>query len=191
MSRNNMVMVFLMLISSWTNGEIVVGTTYEIVENDPIETLDKKAKAYSSKSQKQTVSNNWLNTIQPEYLPRSLQPRTRIFEPVYEVEHVVTDKNGNVLYPKGYLYNPLEHMEIPFRIIVVDESDADWLKNEIEDGDVILLNRGTHGSLSKKIEHRVYAADKNTIARLNVRSVPSIVIEQDDRFLITEVPNDS
>jgi len=190
-TKNYMVIALLMLVSPWASSDIVVGTTYDIVENDPIETLEKKAKAYLSNRSKTPTQNNWLITIQPDYLPRSLQPETRIFEPVYEVEHVVADKNGNILYPKGYLYNPLEHMDIPFRIIVVDESDADWLKKQLQDGDVILLNRGTHGSLSKKLEHRVYIADKNTIARLNVQSVPSIVIEKDDRFVITEVPNES
>ena len=170
--------------------DTVVGATYPVLERDPIRMLEEKADVITEMPLQGSPSGQWQQTIQPELLPRTKNASKRGYVPEYRVEHTITDQHGNVLYPKGYLYNPLQHMSIPYRIVVVDELDADWLKPQLLDSDLVLLNKGELRGLSFRLQHRVFLADKNTISRLNVRSVPSIVTEVNDRLLIEEILNE-
>ncbi|MEM7828474.1 MAG: hypothetical protein QW561_03960 [Candidatus Aenigmatarchaeota archaeon] len=177
------------------------GKTYEIVERDALEEIEEKAK-----------SVDWAKVVAPvrerikdfklPNIPLSLQDadRDRVFtvDMTYTLGFDITDGKGNILYPRGYTFNPLDYISYPNTLVFIDgkkRSHIKWLK---ESGIMkslsvrILITGGSYYELSKELKRPVFYATKRIVERFHIQRLPSVVKQKGKVMEVREfyVPKD-
>jgi len=168
--------------------EIIVGQTYPVNETSALKEIEQRVKRVGWNkliSQQRIMEAIDLN---PQRLPRAHVNKTRIYYPFYTLEMDITDPSGNVLYPKGFKYNPLDYFYMPGRVVVIghEEEDIDWLKRNYQKGDRVITAGGDVNKISNAIKTSVFKYDKKMRDRMGVVSVPSIVVQKKNAFEIAE-----
>lgn len=179
----------LILVIPLANAQLVVGATYPVIERDPTlvirERLAKLDVPQLLANRKESFRYQYQKTV----LPRASESIKRSYIPFYTVEHDVIDKDGNVIYPTGYVYNPLLYFKLPYTIYAIDHKDVPWLKQFLKQSDMVLLNSGDLTKVSNELQHAVYLLDDNTRTRLDLHRVPSKVTQNQNALMIEETVN--
>ena len=176
-------------------GEIVrlepVGPTSAVIETDLAEELRQRAV---------NVDVTQLRHAQARYQPANLQalPRatkdtTTMVDLTHTLEEDVQDANGQVLYPAGFTFNPLQYVSLSGALVVIDGSDPEqvaWFKGSPYGSNhraLLLLSGGLAATLRDELVRPVAYLTEDIARSLQLRAVPSIVVEQDSQLVIREV----
>ena len=104
---------------------VTVGQTYPIAERDALEEIESRTKEVDwSKA----LENMTWSAKNGHLVRRAAVDRTRHYAPWYTIEFDVRDQFGQVIYPKGFQFNVLEHITLPYRVVVIDPSDVAWAR---------------------------------------------------------------
>ena len=168
-----------------------VGPTSAVVETDLGEELRQRAVR---------VDVAQLRHAQAHYQPANLHvlPRTTKDSSItvnlsHTLEADVQDANGQVLYPAGFTFNPLRHVSLSGALVVIDGSDPEqvaWFKGSPYDANrraLLLLSGGLAAALRDELRRPVAYLTEDIAQRLQVRAVPSVVVERDNQLEIREV----
>jgi len=143
------------------------GLVYPIIETSVIERQKPNQKHRSQSFE--TMS-----------LPTALTETEQLLDLSYTVPWDITDAEGEVLYPKGYRFNPLENRR--FRTMIVidgsDESQLNWADNLEDSADPmtrIVITQGNIAAVSKRFKRRVYRLHPQVAQRFRIETVPTIV----------------
>ena len=112
----------------------------------------------------------------------------------YTLNHTIRDAKGNILYPKGYTFNPLDYFKVPFVYVIINGDDKKQVKwfihskyyNKIKS--MILICKGDVLTLEKKVKLPIFYADKRIIKKFDIKTVPSIAYQKGDKFYVEEIP---
>jgi len=174
--------------------DIVVGKTYQVVEKDSIRELEEKA-----------VSVNWAAVTSParnklsayrpaDYypLPHTTEYKKYTVSLVHTVEFDVKDANGDVIYPKGYQFNPLDYVTLPYEMLFIDGDERnhrEWAKQYIKEHDVIQLFvvNGSVFDLIKELDRKVFYAGHRITDRLKIKSVPSVAYQEGNTLNVENI----
>ena len=168
-----------------------VGQTYPIVEQDIREELKQKATRIDL-----DALFNTQNRYQPanlHTLPRASSDRMFTVDLTHTLDHDIKDSQGNLLYPHGFTFNPLQYAGLTGGLVVIDGSDPEqieWLKGSpyFQNHRVILLLSGGYAAqLKQELKRSVYYLTHDIAARLQLKAAPSVVIEQDNKLTVREV----
>ena len=176
-------------------GEIVqlepVGPTSAVIETDLAETLRQRAVS---------VDLEQLRSVQARYqpanlhaLPRAEKDTTTVVDLTHTLEQDVQDANGQVLYPAGFTFNPLRYVFLSGALVVIDGSDPEqvaWFKCSPYGANrraLLLLSGGLAATLRDELGRPVAYLTEDIAQRLQVRAVPSVVVERDSQLMIREV----
>ena len=176
-------------------GEIVrlepVGPTSAVIETDLAEELRQRAVSVDVKQ---------LSSAQARYqpanlhaLPRATKDATTMVDLTHTLEQDVQDANGQVLYPAGFTFNPLRYVSLSGALVVIDGSDPEqvaWFKGSPYAANrraLLLLSGGLAAPLRDELRRPVAYLTEDTAQRLQLRAVPSIVVERDNQLEIREV----
>ena len=179
-------------------GEIVqlepVGPTSAVIETDLAETLRQRAVS---------VDLEQLRSVQARYqpanlhaLPRAEKDTTTVVDLTHTLEQDVQDANGQVLYPAGFTFNPLRYVFLSGALVVIDGSDPEqvaWFKGSPYGANrraLLLLSGGLAATLRDELGRPVAYLTEDIAQRLQVRAVPSVVVERDNQLVIREVSLD-
>ena len=182
--------ILLSFISSNIYAQRVqIGTTYSVKERDALTVIKEKVKKV-----------NWKNTLSHMSVAKAINrlkydmPRTKKHKhfhyiPYYTLEQDITDKNGNTIYPKGFRYNPLDYFFMPGRIIIIGDKDGDirWLKKIRKRTDRIITTGNRFEELQNKYHITAFKFMKNMPERLGVESVPCIIKQERNYFVVNEI----
>ena len=172
-----------------------VGTTYEIVEKDALIALQEKAKQVNwNKVFSREKTEKLIKEYRPKglvSLPRAEKDSAFHVDMTYTLDFDIPDGKGGILYPKGYTFNPLEYVQMPTILVVIDGDDPEqvaWFKQSRYNKDLktmLLLVEGSYAEVAKKLDRPVFYADKRIINKFNLKAVPAIVY-QDGVFMKVE-----
>lgn len=170
------------LFAASTHGqEINLGRTWEIAEPDPIEEAKRRAEALPPERLKPTHS--YRHKLAAKDIARTEHNNVRIYSPEHVLSKTIYDKDGNVLYPEGFSFNPIQYMpRFQRRIIVIDESDAEVVKPFLKTSDVLIINQGDIGATSAVLKRRVDMLDILTAESMNITKVPVMINVDYDQF---------
>ena len=175
----------------------VLGRTYSIVERDALEEIQERAKAvnwekaFNRKDAKKKIKNYKPRNLSK--LPRALENKAFLVDMTYTLDIDIPDGKGNILYPKGYTFNPLEYVQVPNTIVVIDGTDkeqVEWFSKSNYANDyntTFMISDGSYYDLMKKFKRPVYFADDRIIDRLKLKAVPSIIRQKDKYMEVCEV----
>ena len=168
-----------------------VGKTYPIVEQDIREEFKQKATAIDL-----DALFNTHNRYQPanlHTLPRAASDRAFTVDLTHTLEHDIKDSQGNLLYPQGFTFNPLQYAGLSGGLVVIDGSDpeqVEWFKGSpyFQNHRAILLLSGGHAAeVKQELKRPVYYLTHDIAARLQLKAAPSVVVEQDNKLTVREV----
>ena len=191
--------LILALLLAWQTqaeaGEIVqlepVGPTSAVIETDLAEALRQRAIS---------VDVERLRSAQARYQPANLQAlpqatkdATTMVDLTHTLEQDVQDANGQVLYPAGFTFNPLRYVSLSGALVVIDGSDPEqvaWFKGSPYGTNrraLLLLSGGLAATLRDELGRPVAYLTEDIAQRLQLRAVPSVVVERDNQLMIREV----
>ncbi len=162
-----------------------IGKVYPIQEPDALEEIEQRAKNVDWAEVSKKKKNGW-EAERSLKLPPAQENISRQHFPYYQVEFDVTDAKGNVIYPKGFKYNPLDHVTLPSRIIVINEGHTTWIKDRLKFNDMVIISSGNREKTSKILGVPVFILDKKLKERLSIKYVPTIIEQKVNYLIVSE-----
>ena len=176
-------------------GEIVrlepVGPTSAVIETDLVDALRQRAVS---------IDVEQLRSAQARYqpanlhaLPRATKDATTMEDLTHTLEQDLVDAQGTILYPAGFTFNPLRHVSLSSALVVIDGSDPKqvaWFQGSPYGSNrraLLLLSGGLAAALRDELRRPVAYLTEDIAQRLQLRAVPSVVVERDNQLVIREV----
>ncbi len=170
------------------------GQTYQIAEPDAYKEIMDKVKAVNWQSHMERIKNKVSDLGKISLgLPYAKKTTVKRFIPEYKLEMDIKDSSGNILYPKGYKYNPLAYLSLRGAFIFFNAkstSQLQWLKvsGYAESPDVMLIaTDGDAIKAAKFLRSPVYRASPLMLEKFHIERTPSYVRQVGNQLEITEV----
>jgi len=157
--------------------EHVLGETYDVIERHPT----KEIHELSSKVDWKEV---YAKATKLDFPTPTIARAKRNNEFVHEVLNTIdmdvrNPTTGEILYPKGYTFNPLAHlgaMQLPtFFIISTHEKDIEWFKSQDIPRNSMILAVDDPIELSKLLSRKVMLLKDDLREKLKVNFYPARV----------------
>lgn len=173
------------------------GATYPIAEPDALDEIVRRAKEVdwgkiiNKKTMEKTVKSYRPSGLKK--IGRAERNRTVNVNMVYTLQSDIPDGRGGILYPRGYRFNPLEHLFLPNIIVIINGNDPGqviWFQSSryAENLKVsLLLTEGDHARLSERFNRAVYYADGHLLDRLRIDAVPSVAMQKGTLMEVREI----
>lgn len=176
---------------SMTDGQleerVVIGQTYPIIEPDALEEIEARVAKTRFDPKVFGEEGEW-SALQSPHLPDTEIPERRIVVPFFALTFDIPDKDGNILYPAGYTFNPLEYLTLPSRLIIVAEDQVEWALSVAETADMIILAGSNALEATREHGRPIFKLEDRVRERLDLRSVPSVVEQHGKHFVVDEIP---
>ena len=172
----------------------VAGRTYPIVEPDILTELQQQAAEINPGNNKEKIVAR-IKKYQPaglHILPRATEDKSKMVDMTYTLERNLTDGDGKVIYPRGYTFNPLHYVTFSGGLVVINGADpaqVKWFeKSPYFDNHQarLLLSSGHAFEMMEKLQRSVFYLTDDIADRLQVTTVPSLVIQQGDKIKVQE-----
>jgi conjugal transfer pilus assembly protein TraW len=122
-------------------------------------------------------------------------------DPSYTLPYDIRDAKGDIVYPRGYTFNPLESMSrqglsirAPYVIINAErEEEIRWLERKVGKSArgtfVLLITNGHAYEMSERFGFPVYYLSEQVRERLAVKVTPTVIFQpqSERKFLIANV----
>lgn len=175
-----------------------VGETYPVVEPDLIAELRKEVlRQDQAKNRAQFLDE--IRMYQPsnlQKLPHTTADRTFAVNMDYSIKQDIIDGDGNIIYPKGFTFNPLDYLSFPGGMVVIDGTDPlqiKWFQNTPYAANhqaKLLLSDGYASHLTRQLKRSVFYLTADIAERLQLTAVPSVVVQEDRELRVHEIKID-
>lgn len=176
----------------------VVGRTFPIVEHDLLAELRQNSLQFEQSREELLARIKNYQPINLHPLPRAAADRTFLVDMRYVLGRDLTDAHGNIIYPKGYSFNPLEYIVLAGGLIVIDGSDpsqVSWFMRSPYSQNQqtkLLLVGGQAADLIEKLQRPAFYLTGDMAERLRLAAAPALVMRKGDKMQVQEfyVPPD-
>ena len=168
-----------------------VGPTSAVVETDLGEELRQRAVSVDVEQLRHTQARYQPANLHA--LPRAEKDTTTVVDLTHTLEQDLIDAQGTILYPRGFTFNPLRYVSLSGALVVIDGSDPEqvaWFKGSPYGTNrraLLLLSGGLAATLRDELGRPVAYLTEDIAQRLQLRAVPSVVVERDNQLMIREV----
>jgi conjugal transfer pilus assembly protein TraW len=176
----------------------VFGETFSVDEPDLIEQIHAKLMELQKKKKLQTIQNeiqkrvisNLKNPIAVQGIIHTEIPRTFEFDPTVKITIDLKDHNGKIFAKEGEYFNPLDQIKMTKIILFLDgdeESHIKWaLSKQKNRTSCVILIKGSPLKLQKYFDQSIYFDQYGALtAKLGIRQVPAIVLQEQDKKVLT------
>jgi conjugal transfer pilus assembly protein TraW len=168
-----------------------VGRTSPVVEQSITKELQQKATTINLDAL--FDSQNRYQPVNLHTLPRASSDRVFIVDLTHTLERDIKDSQGNLLYPQGFTFNPLQYAGLSGGLVVIDGCDpgqVEWFKGSPyfqNHRAILLLSGGYAAEVKQELKRPVYYLTHDIAVRLQLKAAPSVVVEQDNTLTVREV----
>lgn len=172
-----------------------VGATYPVVEPDLVAELKKEAlKQDKAKDTAQLLEQ--MKKYQPanlHKLPHATADRSFVVNIDYTVKQDVVDGEGNILYPHGFTFNPLDYLSFPGGLVVINGTDPlhiKWFQHSPYTDNHqarLLLSDGYAYELTRQLSRSVFYLTTDIAERLQLAAAPSVIVQEDRNLRVHEI----
>ncbi len=170
------------------------GVVYPIKEKDAYEEILERVKRSGLEQKFLGLKGQISKHLKVNFsLEKARENNVRVLNLTYTLPYDIKDHLGKVIYPKGYSFNPLDYMVLPFYFIFVDgtsEKELNWLKESghlYRYDNLIIITKGNVWDVSNFISREVYAASKKILEYFKIKKVPSIVYQDKNYLVVQEI----
>jgi conjugal transfer pilus assembly protein TraW len=171
------------------------GATYPVIEEDAISQMKKAIAGYDWEKfkgkQKAKIKNYKPQDLVD--LPTAREDKVFKVDMTGSIKEDIVGKDGAVIYPKGYQYNPMEYVFMRRIIVFIngkDEKQIEWYKKSPYPTDMrtmLLITDGSYLNVRKKLKAlTVYYANKEIIERMGIKAVPSVAVQKGTELEVRE-----
>lgn len=195
MTRRVLVLLLCALTAGSAQARVLgtVGRVFPIAERDALAEIEERAGQVDWKALPQRERPADYRPATLVHLPRVARGRTFLVDMAHTLDFDVPDGRGGILYPKGFRFNPLEHVPFNQTLVVLDGDDPEqlaWLRGygpAREPGTMILLSGGSYREIGAALGRAVFYADRRIIERFRLAAVPSLVARKGHMMEVTEI----
>ncbi len=178
----------------------VFGAVYDIAEKDALKEIEEKAKEVDVNriinrgDLARKVKNYTPGDLKDVKLPPARKERTFFVDMTYTLDRDIADERGNVIYPKGYTFNPLHFVAYPGVIVILDgksQGQVAWFRGSEYSKDMktkLLITDGSHAELSNMLKRPVFFVNRAIIGVFQIKAVPSVVRQKETIMEVREIP---
>lgn len=167
-------------------GEADIGATYTIAEPDALVEMEAAASGKSIGPGDFGDSDRWSAT-RSRILPAAQIDRIRDIIPFFTLPFDIPGKDGNILYPKGFTFNPLEHLHLPNVLWIVRPEQLDWALGTAGPTDMVILSGGNALKESEARKTPIYMLQDQLADRLSLAAAPSRVWQEGAVLKVQEI----
>jgi conjugal transfer pilus assembly protein TraW len=169
-----------------------LGETYPVTEEDMLPELKERA---MMAEEFRATTQEYLDEFESpaiHHLPRATTDRTFTVDMTYTVEEDIID-DGELIYPKGYRFNPLKHVPLRSPLVAIDGDDpsqVEWFKASpysADRGVRLLISSGRADDLMDRLDRSVYYLTDDMAQRMQIKAVPSLIIQQGLTLQVREI----
>ena len=172
-----------------------IGNTFSIQEKDALEEIIEKAE----KLDWEAFWKNYSKLIYKHFtvnfdLPKAENYSVKKETPLYVLDINITDAYGNIIYPAGYTFNPLDYIKLPYTFVFFDGEDENEVKYVVErfgktNNVYFFVTKGNILILREQFKkENVYPVNNFILDRFKVKKTVSVVIQEGNYLKIEEVP---
>ena len=176
----------------------VVGTPFEIQEEDLLEVIEKKLKTLEAEGSLQEHQQKIAKQAQEKIkrpkpvagIKHTTKARSFIYDPSITVPYDLKDHKGQIFQEKGTKVNPLDYQSLTKPLLFIDGENQPQVEWAIVQQPVslIILTNASPFELMEKIDRPVYFDQEGTLTKkLGIGQVPARVTQQDKQLLIEEI----
>ena len=171
------------------------GATYPIIEEDAISQLKKAIAKYDWEKFKNKQKEKIKNYKPKDLVDLPVAKEDKVFkvDMTGAIKEDIIGRDGEVIYPKGYRYNPMEYVFMRRIIVFIngkDEKQIEWYKKSPYPADMrtmLLITDGSYLDVRKKLNTlTVYYANKEIIERMGIKAVPSVAVQKGTELEVQE-----
>jgi len=171
------------------------GATYPIIEEDAIAQLKKAIAKYDWEKFKIKQKEKIKNFKPKDLVDLPVAKEDKVFkvDMTGAIKEDIIGRDGEVIYPKGYRYNPMEYVFMRRIIVFIngkDEKQIEWYKKSPYPADMrtmLLITDGSYLDVRKKLNTlTVYYANKEIIERMGIKAVPSVAVQKGTELEVQE-----
>ncbi|OPY70751.1 MAG: hypothetical protein A4E57_00368 [Syntrophorhabdaceae bacterium PtaU1.Bin034] len=178
----------------------VFGAVYDIAEKDALKEIEEKAREVDISRiinrgyLARRIRNYTPGDLKDAKLPPARKERTFLVDMTYTLDRDITDEKGNLIYPKGYTFNPLNYVAYPGVIVILDGKSSvqvAWFKYSEYSKDLkvkLLVTDGSYVELSESLKRPVFYAGRAMIEVFQIKAVPSVVKQRGALMEVREIP---
>ena len=174
-----------------------IGNTYPIAEKDALEEIKERAKnvdikQYVNKNKLETKIKNFLPSDAPQLKTANIDSSFTV-DLTYTLDFDIPDGRGNILYPKGYKFNPLDYINYNKTIVVINGADnrqVEWFEKSVHGKDIntlLLITNGSYYSLSQRLKRQVFYANPKIVEIFELKYVPSVIYQKGNVMEVKEI----
>lgn len=169
-----------------------IGRTWPIAEPDALAEIEARtAKLPPDMRAKYGPRSSW-SAMKAAALMPATRNQTRNVVPFYTLDTEIRLPTGELLYPRGYSFNPLSFVTLPQRLVVVHPRDLTWALRTARLTDFILLAAGSARdddaiTLSERTGRAIFILEERVKDRLNLTVAPVIIAQIGQKLELTEV----
>lgn len=186
---------------------VTEGSVYEIAETDMRELIQQRIQNFDVGTWRYKEQRRLAEKAQQFRpadavlgLPASANGEPYNVDLTYILPYDIPDLNGNILYPKGFTYNPLELMAkkgLFFNKIIVvlngqRASELAWFKTKFSDPRaahlMVLLSDGYAFEVASQLNRPVQYLTEALKERFLIRETPSIIVQTPGSIYLTVKP---
>ncbi len=166
--------------------KMIIGRTYPIIEKDALKEIEERVENHRFDPKIFGEEEDW-SALKSVRLPAATEHKLRQVIPFFALSFDIPDKDGNILYPAGYTFNPLEYLRLPSRLIIVAENQLEWGIQQADIGDLLILAGGNALKAMRFHNRSIFKLEAQVQERLDLRVVPSIVTQEGNHFIVEEI----
>jgi conjugal transfer pilus assembly protein TraW len=192
-----LIFIFGLLPVSFASGKNLgaIGRTYPIVELDLVEeitaAIDYEKLARIMAEQRRNYQAKDIHA-----LLTAKRDRTFLVDMTYTLDHDIVDENGQIMYPRGLTWNPLDYVSLPNPLVVINSEDTkqvEWfLKSPYNKNRQIklLISGGFAAPLIKQLDRPVFYLTKTIADRLQLAAAPCVITQNGKKMMVQEIKID-
>lgn len=186
MSLNaHMALVFFANMDAFPR-QSVIGQTYPIAEADALSSIEAKAAETSFDASHVPGPSEW-SALDSVLLPPAPAHAVRFVTPLHSLGFGIPNEKGEIIYPAGFTFNPLEHAKLPGRIIVTLPDRIDWAMAEAGAVDMVLVAGAHPDQVLGRPGRSVFLLGQLLAERLDVTHAPTIITQVGAQLELTEI----
>ncbi|MBP7529743.1 MAG: hypothetical protein KA801_17610 [Syntrophorhabdaceae bacterium] len=176
------------------------GATYPIVEKDALKEIEQKAgRVDVSKIINKKRLIDRVDNFRPSDMAelRKIGPARKesafLVDMTYSLQFDIPDGQGGVLYPRDYVFNPLDYVVYPNTLVFLNGRNPKqvvWFRTSEYARDYrvkLIITDGSYLDLSRALRRPVFYASKALVNIFRIRAVPSVVKQKGNKMEVREI----
>ena len=168
-------------------GDQTLGRTYAIAEPDAITEIQQRAAQIDWKAKAKSIDVRASIRKGSVRVPPATKSAHYPLDLTYILSFDIPDGKGGVLYPKGYRFNPVAFVHLPYKLGVIGTRPAELAWAKRQKGAIVWMTAGGDPlALTDQLQMPVYLYTPQMAKRMPVHGTPALIAQQGDRLVVNE-----